>query len=98
ETLEEACHAAELVCVRYLSAGHDVSWPAAGTRGARPRHDDEPDSARGDVASSLGTSGGGMERVSRTPLEAHSPMEPHATIALWEGPRKLTLYDASQGV
>ena len=28
----------------------------------------------------------------------HNPMEPHATLALWEGPDKLTVYDASQGV
>ena len=25
-------------------------------------------------------------------------MEPHATVALWEGPRELTLYDSTQGV
>ncbi len=98
ETFEQACHAAGLVRARYLGARHDVSWPPAGARGARPRHEDEPDTARGDVACALGTSEVRIERVYRTPLEAHTPMEPHATIALWEGPRKLTLYDASQGV
>jgi xanthine dehydrogenase YagR molybdenum-binding subunit len=29
--------------------------------------------------------------------EHHNPIEPHATVALWEGP-KLTLYDKTQGV
>ena len=32
-----------------------------------------------------------------TPMESHNPMEPHATIAVWEGD-KLTVYDATQGV
>ena len=35
--------------------------------------------------------------VYTTPMENHNPMEPHATIAHWEGDR-LTLYDATQYV
>ncbi|MEO7732655.1 MAG: xanthine dehydrogenase family protein molybdopterin-binding subunit, partial [Kofleriaceae bacterium] len=33
-----------------------------------------------------------------TPVENHNPMEPHATIAVWQGDGKLTLYDATQGI
>src|SRR5437762_512533 len=33
----------------------------------------------------------------RTPMEHHNPMEPHATVAHWEGDR-LTLWDATQFV
>jgi len=32
-----------------------------------------------------------------TPIETHNPMEMHATIAVWEGDTKLTVYDKSQG-
>ena len=32
-----------------------------------------------------------------TPVENHNPMEPHATLAVWEGSR-LTIYDTTQGV
>lgn len=32
-----------------------------------------------------------------TPIETHNPMEMHATIAIWEGGDKLTVYDKSQG-
>ena len=32
-----------------------------------------------------------------TPVEHHNPMEPHATIALWDGDR-LTVYSATQGI
>src|SRR6185503_11564363 len=28
----------------------------------------------------------------------HNPMEPHATIAVWQGDTRLTLYDATQGI
>lgn len=31
------------------------------------------------------------------PIETHNPMEMHATIAIWEGDTKLTVYDKSQG-
>ena len=33
-----------------------------------------------------------------TPVENHNPMEPHATIAVWQGDDRLTLYDATQGI
>ena len=32
-----------------------------------------------------------------TPVENHNPMEPHATLAVWEGDQ-LTVYDATQGI
>ena len=32
-----------------------------------------------------------------TPVQNHNPMEPHATIAWWEG-SKLSVYDATQGI
>lgn len=32
-----------------------------------------------------------------TPIETHNPIELHATIAVWEGDDKLTVYDKSQG-
>jgi xanthine dehydrogenase YagR molybdenum-binding subunit len=38
-----------------------------------------------------------IDRTYTTPFETHNPMEPHATIAVWDGPDKLTLYDATQG-
>ncbi len=31
------------------------------------------------------------------PIEVHNPMEMHATIAIWDGDDKLTLYDKTQG-
>ena len=38
------------------------------------------------------------DQVYGTPTENHHPMEPHATISIWEGSDQLTIYDATQGV
>ena len=39
-----------------------------------------------------------VDNVYRTPTENHHPMEPHATVAVWDAPDKLTIYDSTQGV
>ena len=38
-----------------------------------------------------------IDAIYQTPMENHNPMEPHATIAMWEGDH-LTLFDATQGI
>ncbi|MBV8590068.1 MAG: xanthine dehydrogenase family protein molybdopterin-binding subunit [Acetobacteraceae bacterium] len=38
-----------------------------------------------------------MEATYTTPIEHHNPMEPHATIAVWDGDR-LTVWTATQGI
>jgi xanthine dehydrogenase YagR molybdenum-binding subunit len=35
-----------------------------------------------------------INQIYTTPIEHHNPMEPHATVAQWEGDR-LTLHDAT---
>jgi xanthine dehydrogenase YagR molybdenum-binding subunit len=39
-----------------------------------------------------------VDAVYTTPIETHNPMELHATIAVWQGDERLTLYDSTQGV
>lgn len=57
----------------------------------------EPSSHRGDVAAALEAADIALDAVYTTPLETHNAMEPHATIAQWDG-EALTLYDATQFV
>lgn len=38
-----------------------------------------------------------VESEYHMPIETHNPIELHATIAVWEGDKKLTVYDKSQG-
>ena len=100
ETLEAAEEAAQSVKVHYaveapslsLDHGQPYSPSKAGGGG------DPSASRRGDVASGLAQADVKVEHVYSTPFETHNPMEPHATIAAWDGPDKLTLYDATQGI
>lgn len=102
ESLEAAREAAALLVVQYAAEPHDVRLEPRLGQAYTPRHaaraDQPPESARGDVARGLAAADVRHEHVYRTPLETHNPMEPHATIAVWDGPTRLALHDATQGI
>lgn len=52
---------------------------------------------RGDTAAALAKATVTIDQTYSTPLQNHNPMEPHATIAAWDGD-KLNVYDATQGI
>ncbi|HUZ93499.1 MAG TPA: xanthine dehydrogenase family protein molybdopterin-binding subunit [Edaphobacter sp.] len=54
-------------------------------------------SRRGDPAASLAKATVTVDQTYSTPLQNHNPMEPHATIAAWDGD-KLNVYDSTQGI
>jgi xanthine dehydrogenase YagR molybdenum-binding subunit len=56
-----------------------------------------PDSGRGDTAAALANAPVQIEATYTTPIEHHNPMEPHATIAMWDEDR-LTVWTATQGI
>jgi xanthine dehydrogenase YagR molybdenum-binding subunit len=98
ESLHAAQHAASLLEIKYdlskakldFIAGFPTSYPGS--------HNDEPgDVSWGDLNAGLSQAEIKVERVYTTPIEHHSPMEPHATIAEWDGDR-LSLHDATQNV
>src|SRR5262249_25126939 len=55
----------------------------------------EPSTTRGDVTAALHGAAVSVDAVYTTPLETHNPMEPHATIASWDGDH-LKLHDSTQ--
>ena len=57
----------------------------------------KPDNAWGDAAKALESADVRIDATYTTPYEHHNPMEPHATVAQWEGER-LTLWDSTQYV
>jgi xanthine dehydrogenase YagR molybdenum-binding subunit len=59
-------------------------------------HGKPPDASRGDADAAFASAPVRIDNVYTTPIEHHNPMEPHATIAIWDGGR-LTLYDGTQG-
>ena len=59
---------------------------------------DSAQSRRGEPEAAYRNAAIRQEETYRTPFQTHSPMEPHATIAAWNSPTELTLYDTSQGI
>ncbi|MCF1592957.1 xanthine dehydrogenase family protein molybdopterin-binding subunit [Streptomyces muensis] len=89
-TLEAAQHGASLVEVRY-----DAKKPSTELAEAKP---DEPTRyARGDAAAGLRDAAVRMDLTYRMARNHQNPMEPHATIARWNGD-KLTVWDKTQWV
>jgi xanthine dehydrogenase YagR molybdenum-binding subunit len=52
---------------------------------------------RGDIAAGFAEADVVVERTYRTACEIHAPMEPHGSVARWDGNR-LTIWDTTQGV
>jgi len=102
DTLEQAKEGARLIKTRYAVAPHHVDLAARSAQGYSPAKagggGDPSTSQRGDVNAGLREAAIRMEHVYTTPAEVHNPMEPHATIAVWDKPDHLTLFDATQGV
>ena len=53
--------------------------------------------ARGDVEAGFADADVVVERTYRTECQIHAPMEPHGSVARWDG-NKLTAWDSTQGV
>lgn len=101
ETYEQARAAAALVQVRYAQQPPAVDLVAELPQARRPEKNLFGQAAQlnaGQAAAPLAAAANRVEATYTTAIENHHPMEPHATIAVWEGPGKLTTYHASQGV
>jgi xanthine dehydrogenase YagR molybdenum-binding subunit len=98
ETFEQARAAAQLVRVDYapakgtfdLGAARNTAVPAKGTGGAA-------ETAVGDFAGAFAAAPVQLDATYKTAHESHSMMEPHASIAAWDGDR-LTLWTSNQMV
>jgi xanthine dehydrogenase YagR molybdenum-binding subunit len=101
DTFERATRAAAMLDVRYAPANAHAElvpgYPGAIAPPTEPPRP-PPDSSRGDADGAFGSAAVRHEETYSTPHETHNPMEPHATIAVWQGPDKLTIYDATQGI
>ncbi|HZF08533.1 MAG TPA: xanthine dehydrogenase family protein molybdopterin-binding subunit [Thermoanaerobaculia bacterium] len=102
-TLDQARYAASLVKVRYeeekpvltIEEAEPTAYSPKASFGRPLQHE------RGDVAAALAGAGGSggakVEATYTTPVETNNPMEPSATVAVWDGDR-LTVTDATQAV
>ena len=99
DTPEHSVAAAELVRATYVIDTATLDFEQAKANAYKPAkvQQGSPDSLRGDVDRGLIEADIRIEGVYTTPMQHHNPMEPHATIAQWEGDR-LTLHDSTQYV
>ena len=99
DTLEHAQAASRLVRIDYLARPSSLDFMAAKANAFTPEkvQGSTADSTRGDVGAGMAAAVTRVDAVYTTPVEHHNPMEPHATVASWDGDR-LTLHDSTQYV
>ncbi|TMS00562.1 xanthine dehydrogenase family protein molybdopterin-binding subunit [Nonomuraea basaltis] len=100
DTYENARAAADAVRVSYEAAGHDVGLRADHPGLYRPEivNPDYPsDIEQGDVEAGLAEAATTVDVTYTTPVLHNNPMEPHASLALWDVEGRLLVYDSAQG-
>ena len=95
ETFEQARHAASLVKVTYKESERKVDFLKHKKEAKPSKEKDKADVVRGDVDTAFQNAEYKIDVAYETPIEHHQPMEPHSTIAVWEG-EKLILYNGAQ--
>ncbi len=101
DTLERAQAAAAAVKLRYREGEAQTTMDGALDQAYVPKNfrngQRKPDSSRGDPEGSFNAAPIRFEATYTTPVEHHNPMEPHATIAAWDGDQ-LTVWTSTQGI
>ena len=99
QTLEQATAAAAALRITYSESPATLKFDEAKKHPAKPEKltRGPPDTSWGDAEKAMAGAEVKVDAVYTTPMEHHNPMEPHGTIAAWEGER-VTLYDATQFV
>jgi xanthine dehydrogenase YagR molybdenum-binding subunit len=94
ETFEQARAAASLVHLDYVRTPGQFDLAAVKAGAVKP-DDADADSAHGDFAAGFAAAPVTLDATYTTPDHAHAMMEPHASIAMWDGD-KLTLWTSNQ--
>jgi xanthine dehydrogenase YagR molybdenum-binding subunit len=97
ESFEQARAAAYLVDVKYDPSGGKYALRANLDQARVPHQSDgaAADSAVGDFTGAFASAPVQLDVTYTTPLQSHAMMEPHATLAVWDGD-KLILHTANQ--
>ena len=97
QTFEQARAAAQLVRVKYErgEGKFDLAANKAAAIVPKPGFGGPPDSAVGDFAAAFAAAPVQLDATYTTPDQSHAMMEPHASIAKWDGD-KLTVWTSNQ--
>jgi xanthine dehydrogenase YagR molybdenum-binding subunit len=96
-SLPEAMQAASLLHIHYQQTPAKLKFKDRLGEARPPKSPGrEPATqTRGDLAAAMAKGTVTVEQTYTTPYQHHNPMEPHATLAWWEGD-KLTVHDSTQ--
>jgi xanthine dehydrogenase YagR molybdenum-binding subunit len=97
DTLEHAREAAARLSVEYECAPAVLNFDQAKAHTHPPDKvlGEPADTERGNLQAGLLSGSARLDATYVTPYESHNPIEPHATVAAWDGDH-LTLYDSTQ--
>ncbi len=96
-TWERAVHAGTLIKVQYKKEAHQTDLQKAVKSLKSLEGNRYNDYQRGEV-DAYKNAPVMVEAEYEIPIEVHNPMELHATIAVWSGNDKVTVYEKTQGV
>ena len=97
DTFERATYAASLIKAQYNKEEHQTDFTQLGKSVNALEGNRYRDNIRGE-ADAWKNAPVKIEVEYIVPIEVHSPMELHATIAIWDGDDKVTVYEKTQGV
>ena len=99
DTFEHARAAMRAIEPRYEAKSAVLDFATAKTNAYAPEkaNQEETDKRWGNYQAGIENAAKTIDGVYTTPNENHNPLEPHATVAEWQGDR-LTVHDSTQGV
>jgi xanthine dehydrogenase YagR molybdenum-binding subunit len=97
ETFEQARAAAGLIRIEYVKTKGEYDLAKARDSAVKPKKEEKPDTRAGDFARAFANAPVKLDATYTTPDQSHAMMEPHASMAMWEGD-KLTIFTANQMV
>lgn len=95
ETFEQARAAAGLIKVEYTEEKGAFDLSAQKDAAKKPDESQKPDTAVGDFAAAFSAAAVTIDQSYTTPDQSHAMMEPHASIAAWNGD-EVTVWTSSQ--
>ena len=97
KSLDEAKAAGAMIKIAYTPQPAKLEWRKRLGEARWPKNPgkDPADNHRGDIPGAFSKAAVTVDETYVTPIQYHNPMEPHSTIAWWQGD-KLNVYDATQ--